>query len=76
MFWPFRKIPLKRTSNNLVCALQCFLCIFCARFALLKTGLLNQNLTKKGFKIESFLQKTQKFFLPFFSETPVQSHKF
>ena len=36
----------------------------------------NLNLTKKGLKIESFLQKTLKFFCVFFSETPVQSHKF
>ena len=56
----FRKISLERTSNNLACALQCFLCLFCARFSLLKTGLSNRNLTKKGLKIESFLQKTQK----------------
>ena len=75
-FLAFRIISLQRTSNSLACALQCFLCLFCVRFALLKTGLSNRNLTKKGLKIESFLQKTQKFFLRFFSETPVQSHKF
>ena len=56
--------------NNLVCALQCFLCLFCARFALLKTGHSNRNLTKKGLKIESFLQKTQKFFCVFFLRLP------
>ena len=50
----FRKLSLERTSNNLACALQCFLCLFCARFALLKTLLSNQNLTKKDLKIESF----------------------
>ena len=57
-----RIISLRRTSNSLACALQCFLYLFCVRFALLKTGLSNRNLTKKGLKIESFLQKTQKFF--------------
>ena len=30
----------------------------------------NQNLTKKGLKIESFLQKTQKFFCVFFLRPP------
>ena len=64
----FRKISLERTSNNLACALQFFLRLFCARFALLKTGLLNQNLTKKILKIESFLQKKQNFFCVFFSD--------
>ena len=54
--------PLERTSNNLACALRWFLCLFSARFALLKTGLSKRNLNKKGLKIESFLQKTQKFF--------------
>ena len=68
----FCKISLERTSNNLACALRCFLCLFCARFALLKTGYSNRNLTKKGFKIESFLQKV--FLLFFFSEIPIQSH--
>ena len=66
----FRKIPLERTSNNLACALQCFLCLFCARFALLKTGLSNRNLTKIGLKIESFSQKQQKFFCIFFLRPP------
>ena len=47
-------ISLERASNNLACALQFFLCLFCARFALLKTGLSNRNLTKKGLKIELF----------------------
>ena len=65
-FLAFCKISWERTSNNLVCALQFFLCLFCARCVLLKTGHSNRNLTKKGLKIESF----------FFSETPVQSHKF
>ena len=50
------------------------LCLFCARFALLKTGLSNRNLNKKGLKIESFLQT--KNFLRFFSETSTRSHKF
>ena len=65
-FLAFCKISLERTSNNLACALQCFLCLFCARFALLKTGHSSRNLTKKGLKIESLLQKTQKFFCVFF----------
>ena len=65
-FLAFCKISLERTSNNLVCALQCFLCLFWAHFALLKTVLSNRNLTKKGLKIESFLQKTQTFFCVFF----------
>ena len=43
-----------------------FLCLFCARFALLKTGHSNRNLIKKGLKIELFLQKTQKFFCVFY----------
>ena len=55
-------MSLERTSNNLACGFQCFSCLFCARFALLKTGHSNQNLTKKGLKIKSFLQKTLKFF--------------
>ena len=59
-------ISLERASNNLACALQFFLCLFCARFALLKTGLSNQNLTKKGLKIELFLQKNAKNFCVFF----------
>ena len=54
-FLAFCKISLERTYNNLACALQCFLCLFCARFALLKIGHSNRNLTKKGLKIESFL---------------------
>ena len=61
-FLAFRKISSERTSNNLACALQCFLCLFCARFAQLKAGHSNRNLTKKGLKIESFLQKTQTLF--------------
>ena len=69
-FLAFRIISLERTSNNLACALQCFLCLFCPRFALLKTGHSNRNLTKKGLKIESFLQKTQKFFCVFFLRPP------
>ena len=63
-------------SHNLASALQLFLCLFCARFALLKTGHSNKNLSQKGLKIELFLQKTQKLFCVFFSETSVQSHKF
>ena len=69
-FLAFRIISLERTSDNLACALQCFLCLFCPRFALLKTGHSNRNLTKKGLKIESFLQKTQKFFCVFFLRPP------
>ena len=53
-FLAFCKISLERTSNNLACALQFFLCLFCARCVLLKTGHSNRNLTKKGLKIESF----------------------
>ena len=64
-FLTFRILSLERTSNNLACALQWFLCLFYAHFALLKTGHSNQNLNKKDFKIESFLQKN-KFFLRFF----------
>ena len=36
---------LERTSNNLACAIQFFLSLFCARFALLKTDLSNRKLT-------------------------------
>ena len=61
MFWPFAKYHEKERH-----ALQCFLCLFCACFALLKTDHSNRNLIKKGLKIESFLQKTQKFFCLFF----------
>ena len=43
---------------------------FCERFVLLKTGLSNRNLNKKGLKIESFLQKKQKFFCVFFQRPP------
>ena len=54
--WPYaiRIISLERTSNNLACALQFFLCLFCVRFALLKAGFSSRNLTKKGLKIELF----------------------
>ena len=38
------------------------LCTFCE----FKTGLSNRNLTKKGLKIESFLQKKQKLLCVFF----------
>ena len=64
---------MRKKSNNLACALQCFLCVFCARFALLKTSVLNQNLTKKGLKIESILQKTQNFFCVFFRDPCLKS---
>ena len=57
---------LERTSNYLVCALQWFLRLFCARCALLQTGLSNRNLNGKGLKIESFLQKKTNFFCVFF----------
>ena len=40
--------------------------LFFARFALLKTGISNRNLTLNGLKIEIFLQKTQKLFCVFF----------
>ena len=40
-FLALRIISLKTMSNNLACALQFFLCLFCTRFALLKTGLSN-----------------------------------
>ena len=63
-----RIISFERRSNNLACALQRFLCLFCARFALLKTVLSNRNLNKKGLKIESFLQK--KTFFAFFFLRP------
>ena len=69
----FRKISLERTFNNLVCAFQCFICLFCPRFALLKTGVSNRNLTKKGLTIESFLQKAQKFFEFFFRDPRLKS---
>ena len=71
IFWPSYDISFERTSNNLACALQRFLCLFCARFALLKTVLSNRNLNKKGLKIESFLQKKKKkLFLRFFLRPP------
>ena len=50
-----------------------FYAYFCARFALLKTGHSNRNLTKKSLKIESFLQKTQKFFCVFFLRPRLKS---
>ena len=52
----FCKILFEKTPNNLACALQCFLRLFCARFALLKTGHSNRNLNKKGLRIDLFLQ--------------------
>ena len=55
-----RIISFERTFNYSTCVLQFFLCLFCARFALLKTGLSNQKLAEKGLKIESFLPKTLK----------------
>ena len=55
LFFGLCKISLERTFNNLACALQFFLCLFCARFVLLKTGHSNRNLTKNGLKIESCL---------------------
>ena len=69
LFLDLRIISLERTPNNLAYALQFFLCLFGARFALLKTGLSNRNLIKKGLKTESFLQKTQNFFV-FFLRPP------
>ena len=45
LFLAFRIVSLEKTSNNLACALQFFLFVFCARFALLKTGFSIQNLT-------------------------------
>ena len=42
-FLAFRIIPLERMSNNLARTLQFFLCLFCSRFELLKTGLSNRN---------------------------------
>ena len=66
LFLALRIISLERTSNNLACAFLFFLCLFCACFALLKTGISNQKLIEKGHKIELFLQKTQKFFNAFF----------
>ena len=65
-----RIISSERTFNNLARAHQSFLCLFCARFALLKTRLSNRNSIQKGLKIELFLQKMQKLFCVFFSETP------
>ena len=65
-FFGLRIISLKRTSNNLACSLQWFLCLFCARFAVRKIGLLNWNLNKTGLKNESFLQKKAKRFFLFF----------
>ena len=62
----FRKISLERMSNNLACALQLFLCLFCARFALLKTGLSKR---KKILKWSHFCKK-RKIFCVFFFETP------
>ena len=60
-FLAFRKISLERTSNNLAWALQCFLLLFCARFALLKTGFSNRNLTKKLLKLSHFCKKRKNF---------------
>ena len=66
LFLALRIISLERTFSDLACALQFFLCLFCARFSLLKTGPSNGNLTSKGLKIELFLQKMQIFFAFFF----------
>ena len=41
LFLALRILSIEKTSNNLACALQFFLRLFCARFALLKTGLSN-----------------------------------
>ena len=59
-------LSVESMSNNLASALLFLLCLFCARSSLLKIVLSNRNLTKKGLEIESFLQKTQEFFLRFF----------
>ena len=59
-------MSLERASNNLACALQFFLCLFCTHFVLLKTGLSNRNLTKKNLKIELIFQKNAKIFLRIF----------
>ena len=45
IFFALRITSLEKTSNNLACALHFFLGLICARVALLKTGLSNQNLT-------------------------------
>ena len=41
LFLALRIISVQKTSNNLACAVQLFLWLFCAGFALLKTGLSN-----------------------------------
>ena len=74
-FFGLRKISLERTSNSLLCTFQRFLCFCCAHFALLKTGVSKRNLTRKGLKIESFLQKTQNF-LRFFLRPPPKATNF
>ena len=63
-------MSLEKSLNNLASALQFFLCLFSARFALLKTGHSNKSLSRKGLKIELFLQKTQKLFCVSFLRPP------
>ena len=46
-FLAFCKISLEGTTNNLACALQCYLCLFCASFALLKHRLFKPKINQK-----------------------------
>ena len=46
------------------------LTVFCARFALVKTGLSNQNLTQEVLKLRHLCKKRKNIFADFFLRPP------
>ena len=67
----FCKISLERTSNNLfsLCPPVLFLLILCT-FCAAQNRAFKPKLNQNSRKIESFLQKTEKFFPFFFLRSP------
>ena len=60
---------IRKKSNNLACAaLQFFLCLFCACFALLKKFFQTEIQPKKVLRLNYFCKKRQNFF--FFLRPP------
>ena len=62
----FRKISLERTSNNLACAVQCFLCLFLCTFCAAQNRSFKPKLNQKRSQNWIIFAKTQKFFAFFF----------
>ena len=70
----FRKISLKRTSNNLACALQCFSCLFLCTFCAAKNRSFKPKLNqKKVLKLSHFCKKRKNFFAFFFWDPRLKS---